>query len=98
MSQYFGTTESWTAYEVMIDRNSKQHKGFSDLAMDTSLFPYRGQWPIDTPLPTLDEIAEAREAFPDTFTNCGSRQTVRVGPYFVKYGLDSEVFQVQFLP
>lgn len=98
MREYFGTDNLGLALMKMEEREDGRPLEFSDAELDTSLFPYEASGPLDTPLPTLAEIAAARAAVPDTpqdsMLNTGAIQTVRVGPYMVKYGLAVEILQV----
>ncbi|KAF2869777.1 hypothetical protein BDV95DRAFT_596087 [Massariosphaeria phaeospora] len=62
LQEYFGETDSFKCVQVWNARRA-QTRSFleevSDLAIDTSLFPYQAQGPFETPIPTLDEIAAA---------------------------------------
>jgi hypothetical protein len=102
-AEYFRTDnwdKMWKAAIVLEDKNAVQ---FSDLEMDTSLFPYYADGPFNPPLPTMQDILAAKKiarAAQDPNRLYGAapnRQVVRVGPYFVKYGTSPDIFQVRQL-
>jgi hypothetical protein len=89
------------AARALEHRNAVQ---FSDLELDTSIFPYYADGTFNPPLPTVQDIlaaqkiARARRDPNRLYGVAPNRDVVRVGPYFVKYGTTPEIFQVRHLP
>jgi hypothetical protein len=99
--EYFQTDDENSMYRAARALEDKNDVEFSDLEMDTSLFPYYTVGPFNPPLPTMQDILAAKKierAKQDPnrlYGGAPGRQVVRVGPYFVKYGTTPEIFQVR---
>ncbi|KAF2661326.1 hypothetical protein K491DRAFT_710908 [Lophiostoma macrostomum CBS 122681] len=86
--QYFGSEDPWKCIQIseVLDHKYETLLGESEDTYDTSLFPYYAEGPLETPIPSVAEIAAAD-------WQGGSLRKQRIGSYFVKVNRSVRCFQ-----